>query len=107
MKKSKTSKRTAGQRLRAAHGSAICECRDWCDLDLRPRLLTGHHATCKYSHPLKSAYELIAALARGMEHWARDEDGIHPDAWEAYRKAKALEGVILPNVKTDTREGAR
>lgn len=96
-KRHKQNKPPTRSALARPTGSAICECRDWCDLDLRQRLLTGHHATCKHSHPLKSAYELIAALARGMEHWAHDEDGIHPDAWEAYRKAKALEGVMLPN----------
>jgi hypothetical protein len=31
-----------------------------------------------------------------MEAWAHDEDGVHPEAWAAYRKAKGLQGVFLP-----------
>jgi len=96
----KSPEATAAHPLGEAAGSAICECRDWCDADLRHRLLTGHHQTCAHSSSLRdSLYALVRELARGMEHWAHDEDGIHPDAWEAYRKAKALEGVILPNDK--------
>ena len=74
-----------------------CECTNWATLNLRHQLLTGHHERCPHSpKALDKALELIAALARGMELWGAEEDGIYPDAWEAYRKAKALEGVFLP-----------
>lgn len=74
-----------------------CECATWCDLDFRHRLLTGHHLYCKHGqHALTKALELIAVLARGMELWGAQEDGIYSEAWEAYRQAKALEGVFLP-----------
>lgn len=74
-----------------------CPCRYWCHTQLRHQLLTGHHDQCPHSpKPLDKALELIADLARGMELWAADEDGIHAEAWKAYRKAKALEGVLLP-----------
>lgn len=36
--------------------------------------------------------ELIVGLVRGMESWAADEDGIHPDAWEWYERAKVAIG---------------
>jgi hypothetical protein len=67
---------------------------------MQHRLLTGHHENCSSSpKAIEKALDLIMLLADGMTRWAADEDGIHPDAWEAYRKAKALEGVILPNEK--------
>ena len=73
--------------------SQECDCNTWCDNDLRYRLLTGHHQRCTNAAPiLDKAIELIAELAKGMECWASDEDGIHPDAWEAYQKAKILQG---------------
>ena len=72
-------------------------------MDLRHRILTGHHESCPHSpKALDKALELIADLARGMEYWAGDEDGIHPQAWEAYRKAKALEGEFLYPAEDET-----
>lgn len=78
---------------------AACECSQWADVRGESRILTGHHENCpRRPDPLGKALDLIANLAHGMECWAADEDGIHPDAWEAYRRAKALEGVFLePN----------
>ena len=74
-----------------------CQCVNWCDVSHTHRFLTGHHQNCEHSpNAMSKALELIAQLARGMEYWAADEDGIHPEAWEAYRRAKALEWVILP-----------
>ncbi len=75
----------------------LCEvCSTWCEIEHTHRLLTGHHANCPHSpKALDSALELIAALARGMELWGADEDGIHDEAWEPYRRAKALQGVFV------------
>jgi hypothetical protein len=74
-----------------------CACENWCVIDHTHRLLTGHHEGCPHSpKALDKALELIAALARGMELWGAEEDGIYPEAWEAYRKAKALQGVLIP-----------
>lgn len=74
------------------------KCDTWCCNDLRLRLLLGHHPNCPdvSKSPLVAAFELIAELAKAMEVWAHDEDGVHPAAWPAYRKAKALENVFLP-----------
>ena len=79
-------------------GEMSCECLTWATLDVRHQLLTGHHERCPHRpDALTAAYELIAEMARGMECWAGDEDGaIHPDAWKAYRRAKALQGKFLP-----------
>lgn len=74
-------------------------CENWACVDIRTRLVLGHHPGCPELHK-KSLFDgcldLIAELAKAMEVWSRDEDGIHPAAWPAYRKAKALQGVFLP-----------
>jgi hypothetical protein len=71
-------------------------CGNWCDAEPKHRLLTGHHANCPHAlKPIDAALELIADLARGMDLWGAEEDGIYDGAWEPYRKAKALQGVYL------------
>ena len=78
-----------------------CECKNWCDIDRRARLLTGHHEHCEHgamSNQRDAALVLIADMAHGLELWAADEDGIHDECWKPYCKAKALEGMFLnPN----------
>ncbi len=76
----------------------LCEvCSTWCHAGLTHVLLTGHHANCPRSpKALDAALDLIADLARAMELWGAEEDGIYDGAWEPYRKAKALQGVFLP-----------
>jgi hypothetical protein len=71
-----------------------CDCKQWCDLSLRTRFLTGHHANCPKATitEFQGAMNLIRALVKGMENWAADEDGVHPDAWEAYKRGKAVIG---------------
>ena len=90
----------------AGPAGSRCECQDWCDPDVKHRLLTGHHWNCPNGKSAtKAALELISELAKSMEAWAADEDGIHPEAWESYRRAKALEGVFLEssnNALTDS-----
>jgi hypothetical protein len=36
--------------------------------------------------------ELLKQLTVGIESWAKDEDGVHPDVWNAYVKAKTIIG---------------
>lgn len=38
---------------------------------------------------LQSAFK---ALIVGVERWASDEDGVHPECWNAYKEAKAQIG---------------
>ncbi len=63
-----------------------CECYNWCRLGLsfNPK----HHPNCKHYSPLNDAASVIKALLKGIEAWAGDEDGVHPDCWEAYKRAK-------------------
>jgi len=82
-----------------------CKCQDWCDAsyhDRKIRILTGHHPTCRcVGEPLDAAFDLISRLVVGIEAWAADEDGVHDEVWEAYRQAKALDGVYLPNCQSE------
>lgn len=77
---------------------ADCECKNWCETDHKIAFLTGHHSRCPHGgNPLDAAYKLLKELTRGIECWAAEEDGeVYPDLWKPYRKAKALEGVYLP-----------
>ena len=53
-------------------------------------IITTHTPTC-YNGVLSNRKELVTlikALTRGIEVWASDEDGVHPDCWEAYKEAK-------------------
>ena len=75
-----------------------CVCNNWCSLDVRYVLLTGHHENCPKCNVFKSALSLIKELRKGMNAWAQDTDGVHPEAWEAFCKASELEGIYLdPN----------
>ena len=101
----------AGNSLPPPYGSA-CECQNWASLDpLRTSILTGHHPRCPHGPDrFDAACKLIHELALGIEMWAAEEDGVYPDVWDAYRKAKALEGVFLPdepNTEGQTRGGSR
>jgi len=63
-------------------------------LKFDPISLTGHHPECpEYPKNLTESWlKLIKKLVQGMEDWASDEDGIHPDAWEGYEQAKGVLG---------------
>jgi hypothetical protein len=70
---------------------AVTEPRDWHEL-----VLTGHHPHCKEGgDPLEAAVALISDLATGIEAWAADEDGVHDAVFEAYQKAKRMEGINI------------
>lgn len=37
--------------------------------------------------------KLMVNLLLGVEKWAQDEDGIHPDVWEAYKEGREALGA--------------
>jgi hypothetical protein len=47
------------------------------------------------SDKLEAAVALISDLAKGIEAWAADEDGVHDAVFEAYQKAKRMEGINI------------
>ena len=54
-----------------------------------PLLLT-HHPDCR--HFARELRNLVTNLVRGIEQWAIDADGVHPEAWEAYQAGKLAIG---------------
>ncbi|MFH1784138.1 MAG: hypothetical protein ABH868_04500 [bacterium] len=69
-----------------------CECKNWARTDSR---LAKHHPSCSRYDIEGDVIELITALVRGIELWASDEDGVHDDCWEAYRRAKFCIGEYI------------
>lgn len=73
-----------------------CICANW----VRTKgWLTEHHPHCGKYDPAGDAIKIITALIRGIESWASDEDGVHPDCWEAYNKAKFCIGEFSGEIK--------
>lgn len=70
-----------------------CDCLTWGSENIMHSLLgNGHHERCPHHVPHVGALDIIRDLVRGMEEWAHDEDGVHPEAWKAYQQAKLLLG---------------
>jgi hypothetical protein len=72
------------------------ECHTWCSDDIGLDAVLGHHHHCPHApDPVRALRGLVRDLATGMDVWAADCDGIHPAAWEAYRRAKLLGGEFV------------
>ena len=67
-----------------------CECKTWCRDGLPP--FTEHHRNCKNRNLEAESVALVSALVKGIENWAADSDGVHPDVWDAYQKALVFVG---------------
>jgi len=67
-----------------------CECENWCSHGIPP-ILKHHHKCPKYS-PVGEMLEIITDLVWGIQYWASDEDGVHPECWKAYSRAKICIG---------------
>lgn len=67
-----------------------CECCKWG----RPssKLLTKHHPNCTEYDIEKEVYQIIYDLLNGVVSWAHDEDGVHPDCWEAFKQGALFIG---------------
>ena len=66
-----------------------CECKNWARTD---GWMTEHHPGCPKYDLKGDVMKIITALVRGIECWAADEDGVHDDCWEAYKRAKVSIG---------------
>lgn len=60
------------------------------------RILASHAEACPKYDPVGDCLQHVHALLIGMDRWARDEDGIHGDAFDAYEDARAFIGQPLP-----------
>jgi len=73
-----------------------CNCSNWAidanDEMFLASLACGHNPNCK--HFSGAVSDLLISLAKetigAMNAWAADEDGIHPDAFDVYAKAKRI-----------------
>jgi len=64
----------------------MCECSKWAiDSEI---IMKEHHPNCSKYNLEQDMVSLIRRLLEGIEHWAADEDGVHPDCWDAYSEAK-------------------
>ncbi len=79
-----------------------CECKHWARTD--QLLVTTHHRNCPKYNGLKGVeaecFHTIVWLLEGIQAWANDEDGIHPDCYEAFKRAACFVGQpyrIKPN----------
>lgn len=73
-----------------------CKCRNWCSVE---SVAWNHHPSCPSFNPGKDARAIVEALVNGIENWAHDEDGVHPDCWEAYKNARSF--LMNPIEKED------
>ena len=62
-----------------------CECRHWARDKVM--LLTKHHPNCTWYNPEQDARGIISDLLNGITAWARDEDGVHDQCFDAFRTA--------------------
>lgn len=72
-----------------------CDCEHWVRRG-DGRILTSHAETCPHYDPVGDCLKHIFALLHGIDKWAADEDGIHPDAIEGYEWARSFIGQPLP-----------
>jgi len=69
-----------------------CECLTWGRDNHGALLHLEHHPHCEHYRPEPEIRALLLRLIEGIESWAQDEDGVHPDCWEAYRDACCVVG---------------
>lgn len=74
---------------RTACSPFACECHSWARSGDDMLLFLSHHPKCEHASPTRDVRSLLDRLIAGIEAWASDEDGVHPDCWEAYRDACA------------------
>ena len=66
-----------------------------CDCENQTRdgsfpLLLPHLPGC--SQFGRCVYDLLQELIHGIDRWAGDDDGIHPECWDAYKRARVAIG---------------
>ena len=64
-----------------------CRCKTWGRDNSGCALFLEHHPRCDKYKPEPEVRELLQRLIDGIESWASEEDGVHPDCWDAYVKA--------------------
>ena len=81
-----------------------CKCKNWARAN--QVLMTKHHPDCERYSMAEDTAEIVDALINGIIAWAADEDGVHPDCWEAFKNAAVFVGRFdVVNSKDDMEEG--
>lgn len=62
------------------------ECGQWAQSS--GMIMKEHHRNCSKYNLEEDLVSLIKKLLKGIESWAGDEDGVHPECWNAYKEAK-------------------
>lgn len=73
--------------IRIVMSEEQCECHNWARTD-QAMFLTKHHPNCDNYDPESDAIELLKELTDGIESWSQETDGVYPELWDAYVKAK-------------------
>ena len=67
-------------------------CCNWCR-DGRPPI-TKHHHSCPHYNLEGESVALVTSLIKGIEAWAADGDGVHPELFDAYCRAVTFAGDL-------------
>ena len=75
----------------------LCEkCSNWADTSGFIRILTDHHESCPNRPDITDSFiDVLDKIIFGIECWAEDEDGVHPEVFDHYKKGK----LIIDNYK--------
>jgi hypothetical protein len=78
-----------------------CECQKWARQP--QKFFTTHHYRCPHYDPEGDARVIIEDLIKGILSWAREEDGIHPECFEAFTRGALVVGRydLLSEKKND------
>ena len=69
----------------------FCKCLLWARLG--GPVVANHHPACEHYDLAGDARKIVLALLAGIEDWASDEDGVHPDCWRPYQNARLFCGL--------------
>jgi len=64
-------------------------------------IYTNHHQNCEHYDLNGDVVRIITNLIDGINSWAKDEDGIHPECWEAYKSARAFINIPVREVESE------
>ena len=79
-----------------------CICSTWARSDTDTGGLLNHHETCPDRKRYDGVREFAKRIVAAFDCWASDEDGVHPEAWEAYQEARMVAGLPVAEIEPTT-----